>query len=142
MRRASPAVSKSPWGSQSLDIRNVLKARVSSLTAPTRTAPVGQAAAQWSQERDLSPVTTALPSAMVIVSSGHTSTQRPQPMHFSGSMTVVTFCSILFRLRDFENLVHVEDPFCPARHADGFQAEKRMAVVFHLADDKGFDDPA
>ncbi len=63
-------------------------------------------------------------------------------MHFSGSMTVVTFCSMLFSLRDFEDLVHVEDPFCPARQAEGFQAEERMAVIFHLTYDKGFDDPA
>jgi len=49
---------------------------------------------------------------------------------------------MLFCLRDFEDLVHVEDPFCPARHAEGFHAEKRMAVIFHLTDDKRFYDPA
>ena len=62
-------------------------------TIPTVMAPSGQAAAQWPQLRDSSPVTSALPSTRRMVSFGQTGMQRPQPVHFFLSMIVVTIRS-------------------------------------------------
>jgi hypothetical protein len=57
---------------------------------PTEAASSGHTAMQWPHPRELSPVIRAFPSMISMVSDGHTRTQEAHPMHFDGSIVVVT----------------------------------------------------
>src|SRR5512133_1739196 len=95
INRTSWAVSNSPGGSQRRSATNVAYVEAAGSRAFTVMASAGQTAAQWPQERERSPVTTAFPPCMDIVPAGQTRTHRPHPVHLSPSIRVDTVRSII-----------------------------------------------